>query len=262
MDMETGSCNWVIVKGNELMKRRVKDMKSPVAWRSVDQGLTYSLKVHSLVAAWSVENWRWYLDYLEGDLNETSRPVLEEGIKSRIGDDGSSEALATPDAEETHGFWLRCSDWARGLINKARLRSVDGYQSDVEMQADGSLPLPPIPLPPPAKHGSDGKFCFLDLQKVQGVEEKVNEALLVMEGNMRTLTRLRKYYNTVLSHSSTPSALRRSKLALADVERFAGNIKVAETDTAMFHARARSLLRLVEDRKTLVSHCKPFCGQS
>lgn len=88
-----------------------------------------------------------------------------------------------------------------------------------------------------------------DLQRVQQFEEKANEATTVLEGNMHVLTSLRSYYQELQSDQDFP--LRTS--CAPDIKTFVTQVNDAIYETQMQVSRAKLLLRIISDRKSLVS---------
>ncbi|KAF4628548.1 hypothetical protein G7Y89_g9603 [Cudoniella acicularis] len=83
-DLETGKSFWVLVKGNNIIRDRIKDLTGPVSsseselrsFRTTAGALNSSLATHELLCDWCGEEWRWYLNYLEKQLQETSQRAL------------------------------------------------------------------------------------------------------------------------------------------------------------------------------------------
>jgi hypothetical protein len=71
-DLETGQSLWINVKGNKLIRDRVTDTEATIApaSKSRSEAFSASLNVHLLFCDWSVENWRWYINDLESQLQD------------------------------------------------------------------------------------------------------------------------------------------------------------------------------------------------
>ncbi|OQV04544.1 hypothetical protein CLAIMM_09404 isoform 1 [Cladophialophora immunda] len=87
-----------------------------------------------------------------------------------------------------------------------------------------------------------------DLQRVQQFEEKANEATMVLEGNIDVLTSLRGYYEELLHHRDFD--LKAS--CAQEIGTFATQVNDAVYETRMHVSRAKLLLRIISDRKSLV----------
>ena len=110
--------------------------------------------------------------------------------------------------------------------------------------------LPPLPSSLP-KVGTDGEdFSFSDLQRVQHIEDKANEVLLITESNTNVLNEMKKYYKSILaSETLTPEILQSWKSSFGKFDRRLDSII---NDLHMQHSRVKTLLKLLEDRKNLV----------
>ena len=100
------------------------------------------------------------------------------------------------------------------------------------------------------EQAEDASFSFSDLQKVHYVEEKANEALLVLEANAAVIQELRDIYTTakdVLKDASPDVGPLVSAVAM-----FHRHLDVTAKDLRMQQARSRMLLKLLADRKSLV----------
>jgi hypothetical protein len=96
------------------------------------------------------------------------------------------------------------------------------------------------------------KFSFGDLQKVQLYEDKTNEVHLILGSNIKVLGELKDHYQYVTQSEHFPEALIRD--CRPDLERFEKRITSVINDLEMQQSRATTLLRLLADRKSLVSH--------
>ncbi|KAI9713240.1 MAG: hypothetical protein M1820_001226 [Bogoriella megaspora] len=77
-DSDTGCSTWIVVKGNSLIRTRVVDQGSvsnpdlPEAHKSPAASFAASLFTHLVISDWSGEEWRWYITYLEGEMEKTT----------------------------------------------------------------------------------------------------------------------------------------------------------------------------------------------
>lgn len=74
-DVETGTALWIVTKGNLEIKERIEALTSKDgrpedrAFETPAQCLKSSLAVHLLLCYWSIEDWRWYLQHLEDQVD-------------------------------------------------------------------------------------------------------------------------------------------------------------------------------------------------
>jgi len=90
------------------------------------------------------------------------------------------------------------------------------------------------------------------LQSIQHLEDKVNEAIMVLEANSDVITSLRRFYERLIENTDFP--LRTA--CREDVLSFATQLDDMIYDSKMQITRAKVLVRITEDRKTLV--VQPF----
>lgn len=115
--------------------------------------------------------------------------------------------------------------------------------------------------------GGNGKprsrFSFRHLQEVHFMEEKANEALLVLRGNMSVIKELCALYTSVAGVLTTePECAKLSPSALGDFQRYI-NITITELTTQ--ESRLQMLLQILADRKVLVKHTswnRQWCPQA
>jgi hypothetical protein len=266
-DVETGRSLWILVKGNEVIKERIQSATRPDrisqngTLNEPSRVLRTAFETHLILCEWSAESWRWYMNYLEGVLQD----ITNRSLAIKIGKHPKSAA------EETYQF------------TTARTLSV-AQRGDQPRQAF-QPPGPPVPTPPPSRVPSyhpinpppqgppppprvlpPGKgrpsiekdrkqdeledFSFHDLQQVQFIEEKMNEVLLVLDSNKHVLTEIRDYYHSVVGSEDWPEGL--AKTCKVDFLRFSKRIASTIAELRMHHSRAETMLRLLGERKSLV----------
>lgn len=105
----------------------------------------------------------------------------------------------------------------------------------------------------PVNGGSppDPRFSFDDLQDVHFVEEKANEALLVVRGNITVMQDLRTFYSeAVEAMAVAPKCNKPSLSAVCEFNRY---VRITIKELTTQEARLQMLLRLLADRRALVS---------
>lgn len=264
-DFETGRTSWLIVKGEggASMKQRIMtETNIPNGgvlsrYSSRDHAFSSSLSTHLLLCNWSAENWRWYVNYMEEQVQAVTRKTLSVTVKKP-----SREPVTPLRLARTNTGALRPSS-ASGRAPKSQ-QITQTNQNAVAPQMHGqpgSSGLSDSPGPPPrlstsfhgANHDSyrcDSEFSFEDLQRIEYIEEHANGALLVITLNCKVLLKLVKHYTAVMGSTSCPHHLK-SKCAI-DFRRFVSQIADISTEIQMQKARVGTLLRLLADRKALV----------
>ncbi|KAI4647488.1 uncharacterized protein J4E78_008802 [Alternaria triticimaculans] len=98
---------------------------------------------------------------------------------------------------------------------------------------------------------TDDKFTFKNLQAIQHIEEKAQEAMLVLKLNTEVLEQLRLHYDEVAEHADFPQELKDG--CKANLHRFNKGIIGVEKDMQMLQSRTETLLHLLANRKNLMS---------
>jgi hypothetical protein len=257
-DVETGRSFWILVKGNEVIKERVQSATSPdqlsrqgslkEAWRS----FASTLETHLILSDWSAENWRWYINYLEGVLQD----ITSRSLAIRIGKNQYSTPEEVFQTTTRRTFSTAISE--EGFQQRPSPPSQTPSYHQTHALPGGSPPPPPV-LPPGMGRPSLEKdrkpdehqdFTFHDLQQVQSIEEKTNEVLLVLDSNVHVMTDLKAYYDSVVVSDEWPEKL--VKGCSRDFTRFSKRIASIITELRMHRSRAEILLRLLSERKNLV----------
>lgn len=219
-DVETARSVWVIVKANKLIKDRAKSA-------CTDQGL--------------------YQTSAEEFTEDSSDNLFESTLRTHL---------------------ILCA-WAgenwRWYINFVEER----VQKLTRGTLTESMTLPEMPIRPPpqdrtkASFKSDADadekveeshashFSFEHLQEVHYVEEKANEAMLVLQANSSVIQELRDFYIEVGDAlRNTPGCTQPPPSAIPMFQR---QIDITVKDIMMQQARLKMLLRLLMDRRALVS---------
>jgi hypothetical protein len=248
-DIETGKTFWIVLKANRVMKDRIESATKDgthsdlSSFDDTAHAFASSLATQLLLCRWCVENWRWYINFLEETLREaTGRAAI------RI--------YKVPDPVPSADFQATLSRRTfsgRTLTDKTPMEApMFPPPSPFAPLQPSQLPqeLPPLPSSLP-KVGSDGEdFSFSDLQRVQHIEDKANELLLVLEANTHVLTELIKYYKSLASAGDLPPELLPSWKT--EFDKFERGISSLTNDLHTQQSRAKTLVKLLEDRKNLV----------
>lgn len=268
-DFETGRTTWMIVKGEGgvSMKERIKtetDPKNgntPHKFGSRDQAFSSSMSTHLLLCNWSAENWRWYINYMEEQVQAITRKTL-------------SVTVAKPPQEPPPPLlWTRTQTGHLSPKKPPTSKSLTAPRQQATTPSPKTAAGPPAQGPPgpPGSPGRPGppprlatspqatnhdpfqpssEFSFDDLRRIEYIEEQANDALLVITLNCSILQALMEHYATVMASAACPHDLK-SKCAI-DFNRFVSRILHIAAEMQMQKARMETLLRLLADRKALL----------
>ena len=259
-DFETGRTNWLIVKGEggaSMKDRIIAETSSQNGnmfskFDSCDQAFSSSMSTHLLLCNWSVENWRWYINYMEQEVQAITRKTLSVTVakpqvepKPKLVFTRTATGVLVPPKKTPTSKSLTITPQPTVQLAKV-----------VSALPNVGPPGPPPPLstlPPPMNvdpFQPDSEFSFEDLRRIEYIEEHANEALLVITLNSSILSALAQHYTFIIESTSCPSELK-TKCAI-DFSRFVGRISDISVEIQIQKARVETLLRLLADRKALV----------
>lgn len=263
-DLQSGATNWAIIKGDDLLQERMSKLSNSSTYQKLGPSssacdlLAATFQAHLLLCDWAAESWRWYLNYLEERFQQDTRAsysILLDDLPATEFQSRRSTFQALPGHEghtpvPSHGGTPRAS-----VITPLQQPLSSGPQSgrpnvgnptNGPQNPPGANPRAPRPQPKVTDF-----FKFEDLRTLQFIEEKTIEALLVLESNASIITRMREYYESVTQSSDWPIALKQG--CKQDFARFQSELIRAERDMTLHQQRAKTLLRILENRKSMVS---------
>jgi hypothetical protein len=102
-DVETGLSNWIVVKGSESMKRRMISELDPLnaaqqhSVATLEDAFMYTLSSHLVPCNWAGENWRWYINFMEEEIQKITRRTLTVTVTEQLSPGGTgSEKQSVP----------------------------------------------------------------------------------------------------------------------------------------------------------------------
>ena len=268
---------WVIVKGDRLIEDRITSAtrgRGPPgfsSYQTVEQAFAAALLTHLIVIDWSAENWRWYLNFLEDKFRE----VTEGAICT-----DADIPLSPQEAEDVFGLGPRTNTQNTNQTRKSRTfsfrsatRKVNTLPSVTEMQvlppqrfitnprSGKKQPLPPgiTTTEPDASRKNDVQydsygqpmFRFRHLQDIQDFEESANEIVLVLKLNVNICEQILQFYKSLFYNKELPeTVIHNCRESMLRFERRINSVK-SHMNTQIL--RVEGLLRLIADRKSLVS---------
>ncbi|KAB2100402.1 hypothetical protein AG0111_0g11465 [Alternaria gaisen] len=82
-DVEYGTALWIVTKGGRDLRDRYADLTTPMSrpdknmYNDPTSCFRTTLMTHLLYCQWSTENWRWYILYLEGMVEQESNMAVD-----------------------------------------------------------------------------------------------------------------------------------------------------------------------------------------
>jgi len=269
LDLETGKAFWVIVKGNDLIKERIRYVmqrfRVPKHVEELDDAydeFSVSLATHMTICDWCDEHWRWYISYLEETMsNKTGLAcavMLDDPQKSSTKISRQATVMSTTSSPISEKRWWSSST-VKTLSNTSEKRQKDSTRNLMGVPLPVDPPGPPPGLntlsnrQPPAGAPSStlNPYSFTDLQDVQLTGDRVNEVLLVLDSNINVLTKIQDHYLTISQSDHCSKGL--NQINRLQLVKFDKRISCIIDNMHMQRSRALTLVHLIADRKELVS---------
>lgn len=251
-DFESGRTVWIIVKGNRLMRNRIKQATGPnkrsCLFDTPSRAFSAALSAHLVYCDWSAENWRWYINFLEEQLQTSTRHMLRTSVDRPPSPPSAPEM---PKRVNTMPLvkrqWTNLSSDIKAPLDKIR-RAVTFKQQEKTLP---SLEKPQTTSAnTPHRRIDQQNFQFSDLQNTQHIEEKANETLLILRMNKKILTELKEYYYSIFGSQHRPEYLKAD--CEGDISSFKDRVASVINDLQMQESRLEALLQLLADRKALL----------
>ena len=271
-DLRTGQANWIIIKAKGNLRERLREAlkkaleDDPSMYTELSTKFANTLMCHLVVVDWCAESWRWYIKYLEKQLEaNTSRALLfrPTGILSK---DDFTSTRAPPSAPQH--LLYRGTTWNVFRTNTSRSApqpSINLQPTPTLAQAATRVYEEPDQLPPEIGDddaastavGSKSGIQIDELQNAQYLETKAGEAALILKSNISILCSLKHHYEDVGAEISrapvSPQLSQEFKTAAqVHISTFARHLRQAKADLESHLARIETTSKLASDRKTLL----------
>ena len=277
LDLKNVRANWIVIKGNDVMKDRVEQAtrgRSRLSsYETLDRAFAASLTAHLIFCDWAAEQWRWYINDLEDRFQNTSKRALTAPVtlpSSPVTVEDEFQMWPRTDTQKTNGSIAtrisRTQTMLAEIISIATPKLKSPVQRTYTDPDSGlSQPLPPHitvgngpisapqpsqPLQPTFENSEEHDFSFAKVQKIQHIEEKAHEAVLILKLNTSIIRQLTQYYNSIIKSKCFPQELIQS--CQDDLEQFELRANGILNDVQMQILRLETLLSLLRDRKALV----------
>ena len=285
-DVNNIRSTWMVVKGNRSIERRIKSAtggRGPAEYSSygtIEEAFAASLCTHLIMFDWSAENWRWYINYLEDKFQKMSTGAIATD---------ADVPMSPKETEEVFSFGSRTNTQITNTSRKSGTFSLRSLSQKVEpmpsVAETQGLPPPKFlvnarsgkkqPLPPgtttdkpevqqarAVQYDMYGQpiFGFRHLQDIQNFEESSNDAVLVLKLNRGICKQASEFYHSIFTNNELPSNI--TSNCRGELLRFQRKLTSIESQLEEQILRVEALLRLIADRKRLVSHnCSVMCYQ-
>ena len=258
------------------IKKATQSEERPVlkSFNSPSEAFNASLATHLIICEWAGENWRWYINFLEKKLQGKTGDALRAPVSRPSTPDPTNPPARRETAPQTvpkrvFSIPAGASQYISRVLSFKPNPNPNSQLNPKTKTPPPLLPTtnpntnitantqPQIPNPPPSPEVllEEPSFSFRDLQHTQHIEEKANEASLVLKMNTNVLCEIKQYYNSLISSSDFPEELR--KECAGSVASFTARVNAVIHGLEIQQSRLQTLLKLLGDKKTLVS-ASPF----
>ena len=272
-DVVTGQANWIIIKAKGNLRERLAEalraaiLAKQDIYEEMSTKFANSLMCHLVVVDWCAENWRWYVKYLEEQLEiSTSRALLYNPTGAFSKDDFLIARTSLPAPQP---LFTRGRTWTGRILRTNTIRPAP--RSPVRLQP--IMPLPttatiqyedPDQLPPGFSPeveatfgvGSKEGIQIDELQNAQYLESKAGEASLILRSNIGILTSMSQHYADIaieIAKLSSPGVNDAFKIAAQlEISKFERHMRQVRADLESHLARMNTITKLATDRKTLL----------
>ena len=230
---------------------------SPLALNNVNGSFAATLEVHSMILDWVDGNWRWYINAIEAvirAITEKARIVVVDdhphfkAVKKNLSQRNMEDPVRNLSLAETFAS-------ARHQVQDLRRRIT--FTKDTTANHQNS----PGGVVEEEKDKPDSevdrlmnleRFSIRELQKLQEVTERVQEARLVLDLNLKVVRQLREHYQSLINEYKVPEMEDIKKQCQNDFLRFVCRSKAVESNIETRASQLNSLLALINEGKTLV----------
>ena len=280
-DVENVRSSWVIVKGNKLIVERIQKATSGrgppefSSYGSIDRAFAAALATHLLLVDWSAENWRWYINFLENKVEESTQGAISndadvpvnamdsEDVVSLVARTGTQSTNSSPKAQRFSHMPFHTRRLTSGTASiSTEMQPLQTQKTYTNPRSGKKQPLPPgrsimtneASNKPVFQYDLYGQrqFKFRDLQDIQDLEESANETVLVLRLNLNICRQIFSTYQSLFHTRELPEETIRQKCQV-DMNNFERKIQGAESQMNSQILRVEALLRLMAGRRALVN---------
>lgn len=266
---------WTVVKGNRVLEERITSATSGRAppefssYKTIEKAFAAALFTHLIMIDWSVENWRWYINFLEDKFREISEGAISTDADIPMSPKETEDVFAlgprtntqnTNQTRKSRAFSFRSAiQKTNNMPSVAEVLPPQQFQ--INPRSGKKQPLPPgistaspqVSKPQGLQHDIYGQpmFRFRHLQDIQDFEESANDTILVLKLNMSICKQITEFYRSLFENKELPQIILDE--CHESMLRFERRVKgvISHMDSQIL--RVEGLLRLIADRKTLVS---------
>ncbi|KAI1208378.1 uncharacterized protein F4807DRAFT_431109 [Annulohypoxylon truncatum] len=275
-DVTNGRSLWIILKGNQLMARRIlaatkshRHLKASEI-ESPETSFIAGLQIQTMMVEWCSESWAEYIDYLEAEVAQNTMEGEAAPVEKMVRPE-EIESLHSPRATNTWG-----SQPDSSLTNPRRrtfprsssdllaiIRRMSGLETGIstsprdepsEKDVEASAGLVVEPESEEDKGDKlaelEKQFSFEKFQKLSLLGRDIEQALVVIEQNKGVLQAIGEHYRSVVESYGFTTNMKKD-LYDSDLTTFLAKIRSIERDLDRHYGRIQTLSRALENAKTV-----------
>jgi hypothetical protein len=254
-DICSGLIFWTIIKGSTSIRDRIisacRSNKSPEMrnFGNVAESLLATLFTHLAICDTSLENWGWYISYLEEEMQKATEKVIDAPIGASTGNKATMNVHSPDpihgdkiDRSRTRTFTFSRSSTLNSVVSafKPRFFSKTCMQ---ETQATDTME---------SERKFDTEFPFEDLQRVQYLFESLGTVSFSLKTNKEILRQLIKFYTHMIMICVADMDSETEKNVQAHFDYFQRRIESTCDEFQIQELRVDTLVTSLLHRKNLV----------
>lgn len=254
-DFHTEQMTWIIIKANKLIQdeveRQCKTEHRTNSQANSTNPFVATLGIHRILASWAGENWDWYINDMESSLQYKTKSILSVPLDATKSDyrPRSQTVDSQSSPKPAHKRTSSVGSLPRWFKRSASMSTWTS--EDPTLRNSQSPPLHSRqPTNEDVKTAAFEDGLPQEFQDIQFSEEQATAVLLILKANSKVLADLRNEYRSVLRNLQCPASVKACEM---EIERFEQHLLNVEKDLAMQQGRLEALLRVLADRKNLVS---------
>jgi hypothetical protein len=271
-DLETGRGLWIVIKGNKLIRERVKEStaaalaRQPGSYRTVENAFDESLRIHTLLFAWIAETLPAYIGWLEEELKAFSDITRYAPVEDLASDAAALKTIPRMDGgfdqarRDTMDFRTHRS-FSFGISGPLRratsgLSRLSRFSRGQTVLRSNSVPLPvqPAHVIRIKNLNLEELLSFNQLQALSRLMTEVDQAITVIDQNLGVLVEIQEKYKVLLAAKDFQSIISGQALQACETffSDFVQQVRRLERDVRNQQARLRMILRNLENIRALV----------
>ncbi|KAI1390033.1 uncharacterized protein F4822DRAFT_428379 [Hypoxylon trugodes] len=210
-DLETGRAFWISIKSNNIQDAIKIDTAGYQGQDSIAQPFLFTLKTHLVYIRWCQESWPWFVRDLENEVRNTLIRARTTPVGREPYFDDDEYAYGGANDQNVAGHRRRCMSGSlavlKSTLKKAglpliRIHSNGEYSNEQSNTRQLWRSGTARHWPGPSRILKS--FNFEDLQRLNIIGERIQEAVLVIKLDSKALAELRMYYQNLKGQSEFP----------------------------------------------------------